>query len=327
MPESEQTKGFLTNLKERVFGAQGELDDTPEHTQCTEGLALAPPTWEPNNGRTGTALCLICASSFGMLKRKHHCRNCGRLVCASCSEKRWLPNMLPPEFNKNSERSLRVCDMCYSATEGFRKALLAGDSQEAIQIFSGCRIRCLSKPYAIYEGSLYPVHCAAKAGSLELLMWLVEEHDCSLQVMTGRGNTALAVACGALSQADITPEQSTHLLELIRWLVCERGCAIHSELRDLRSVQDALHGLLLLSSGNPSSPTIPSAAAAPMWLPADDESRECIVCFESVAELVVLVPCGHVAVCTSCAAELQSAGQSCPVCRTDIREVVKPFSV
>ena len=88
MPESEQTKGFLTNLKERVFGAQGELDDTPEHTQCTEGLALAPPTWEPNNGRTGTALCLICASSFGMLKRKHHCRNCGRLVCASCSEKR-----------------------------------------------------------------------------------------------------------------------------------------------------------------------------------------------------------------------------------------------
>ena len=88
MPESEQAKGFLTNLKERVWGAQGELDGTPEYTQCTEGLALAPPTWEPNNGRTGTALCLICASSFGLLKRKHHCRNCGRLVCASCSEKR-----------------------------------------------------------------------------------------------------------------------------------------------------------------------------------------------------------------------------------------------
>lgn len=59
--------------------------------------------------------------------------------------------------------------MCYSATEDFRKALLAGDSQEAIQIFSGCRIRCLSKPYAIYEGSLYPVHCAAQSGSLDLV--------------------------------------------------------------------------------------------------------------------------------------------------------------
>ena len=83
-------------------------------------------------------------------------------------------------------------------------------------------------------GLLTVTHCATTRHIPSLSGSFLLLNKCQLRVLY---DSLGQVACGALSQADITPEQSTHLLELIRWLVCERGCAIHSELRDLRSVQ------------------------------------------------------------------------------------------
>ncbi|KAL8872355.1 MAG: hypothetical protein Q9174_001997, partial [Haloplaca sp. 1 TL-2023] len=43
------------------------------------------PRWQPDSEVTK---CPICNTSFGFWYRKHHCRKCGRVVCASCSPHR-----------------------------------------------------------------------------------------------------------------------------------------------------------------------------------------------------------------------------------------------
>ena len=43
------------------------------------------PPWQPDEG---VSHCPICASRFTWLLRKHHCRKCGRVVCANCSPHR-----------------------------------------------------------------------------------------------------------------------------------------------------------------------------------------------------------------------------------------------
>ncbi|CAL1273692.1 unnamed protein product [Larinioides sclopetarius] len=49
--------------------------------------------------------CLGCRSQFSFLLRKHHCRQCGRIFCHSCSNN-WL-------LTPSSRRQIRVCNECY----------------------------------------------------------------------------------------------------------------------------------------------------------------------------------------------------------------------
>lgn len=45
---------------------------------------FVPAIWVPDQK---TECCMRCNSRFGWRRRRHHCRLCGRVVCASCSEK------------------------------------------------------------------------------------------------------------------------------------------------------------------------------------------------------------------------------------------------
>lgn len=50
--------------------------------------------WIPDEEGVG---CFICHSEFSLIRRRHHCRKCGALVCGNCSD-HFLPD--------------RVCDSC-----------------------------------------------------------------------------------------------------------------------------------------------------------------------------------------------------------------------
>lgn len=67
-------------------GEQGEMD----------GLTL--PRWQPD---AEVSECPICGTAFSFWYRKHHCRKCGRVVCAACSPHRiTIPRQFivrPPE--------------------------------------------------------------------------------------------------------------------------------------------------------------------------------------------------------------------------------------
>ncbi|CAF3803078.1 unnamed protein product [Rotaria sordida] len=60
--------------------------------------------WVPDDKSDTCMHCHI--SKFSTYNRKHHCRNCGHIVCEGCSKKRFL---LP---HLDSKR-VRVCDSCY----------------------------------------------------------------------------------------------------------------------------------------------------------------------------------------------------------------------
>ncbi|XP_055386108.1 pleckstrin homology domain-containing family F member 2 [Condylostylus longicornis] len=60
--------------------------------------------WVPDNEAT---VCMHCKKTqFTMLNRRHHCRNCGAVVCGPCSSKKYL---LPQQSNK----PVRVCLGCF----------------------------------------------------------------------------------------------------------------------------------------------------------------------------------------------------------------------
>jgi len=50
--------------------------------------------------------CYLCGKEFGMFTRKHHCRNCGKIICSSCSE----------EYTSKRGSSYYdiVCKLCYN---------------------------------------------------------------------------------------------------------------------------------------------------------------------------------------------------------------------
>lgn len=60
--------------------------------------------WVPDSEAT---ICMHCKKTqFTMIIRRHHCRNCGAVVCGPCSSKKFI---LPGQSNK----PLRVCLDCY----------------------------------------------------------------------------------------------------------------------------------------------------------------------------------------------------------------------
>lgn len=51
---------------------------------------------------------------------------------------------------------------------------------------------------------------------------------------------------------------------------------------------------------------------------------ECVVCFDGPQD-AVCVPCGHNTLCVDCGDRIMNSTRLCPVCRQDIREIVKLY--
>ena len=56
-------------------------------------------------------VCMRCQVRFSVLNRKHHCRQCGALVCDSCSPKKLLESLSPVRKSAGAER-VRICTAC-----------------------------------------------------------------------------------------------------------------------------------------------------------------------------------------------------------------------
>lgn len=51
--------------------------------------------------------CNSCGQSFNLIRRRHHCRNCGHIFCNQCS------NHYVPLTQFGYNRPVRVCDLCF----------------------------------------------------------------------------------------------------------------------------------------------------------------------------------------------------------------------
>lgn len=74
-----------------------------ENISIANKLENAKPVWEPDLPN-----CSLCGNAFGIFRRRHHCRNCGRCVCATCNCHKWrLPSHGGIEI-------VKVCQSCYT---------------------------------------------------------------------------------------------------------------------------------------------------------------------------------------------------------------------
>lgn len=82
------------------------LTEALRASQDEGGMETSLPRWQPDAEVTN---CPICGVAFSFWYRKHHCRKCGRVVCASCSPHRiTIPRQYivrPPEFSHIYEHS------------------------------------------------------------------------------------------------------------------------------------------------------------------------------------------------------------------------------
>ena len=92
-----------------------------------------PATWTADDK---VSHCFSCRREFTMFNRKHHCRVCGRIFCAECSNNKIKIPSFIRHFIASSVGSAtpsaekRVCTVCYNSTK------VANDTKELIYIIS-----------------------------------------------------------------------------------------------------------------------------------------------------------------------------------------------
>lgn len=65
---------------------------------------LTPPAWIPDELAPH---CMSCQTVFTVVRRRHHCRNCGKVFCGKCSA-----NAVPlPRYGH--VKPVRVCNRCF----------------------------------------------------------------------------------------------------------------------------------------------------------------------------------------------------------------------
>jgi len=95
---AEQKKEWLDSIR------QAQEDDKlrTETLQRNDGEVTntAAPVWVPDNE---AKTCQLCSTKFTFTNRRHHCRQCGNVVCGPCSDQK---KVLP------GQGKVRVCTEC-----------------------------------------------------------------------------------------------------------------------------------------------------------------------------------------------------------------------
>ncbi|KAL1521858.1 hypothetical protein AB1Y20_021509 [Prymnesium parvum] len=93
---SEERDSWVNDVREVAHRAvKGASDDEHE----------VAPVWTPDAAATH---CMTCGHEFSVLRRRHHCRSCGKVLCAGCSESRVsMPGLY-------DDKAVRVCKPCYA---------------------------------------------------------------------------------------------------------------------------------------------------------------------------------------------------------------------
>lgn len=96
-----EKKGWLTQVETQVKANRKDGDDS-----------VFAATWLHDSAVTA---CQQCSTEFTFLRRRHHCRACGEVVCDNCSKSR---NVLT---HIHASKKQRVCDKCNNDPERYKK--------------------------------------------------------------------------------------------------------------------------------------------------------------------------------------------------------------
>jgi hypothetical protein len=97
-----------------------------------QSINSVAPVWVPDSE---ALRCMICGDKFTLMQRRHHCRQCGNVVCSKCSAKK---KELPGQGKK------RVCDSCYTKSYSDSNSLSPSPSPQ--QETKGSHVNTSSNP-------------------------------------------------------------------------------------------------------------------------------------------------------------------------------------
>ncbi|XP_031618577.1 protein RUFY3 isoform X2 [Contarinia nasturtii] len=104
----------LSVSKLQVSEFQEKLKNSEQTTSRLINSDSNGSVWTPD---ASTSNCKKCEREFSLTRRKHHCRNCGFIFCASCSAS-CAP--LPNDQGQIGKKPVRVCDGCWQIINAAR---------------------------------------------------------------------------------------------------------------------------------------------------------------------------------------------------------------
>ncbi|XP_053597405.1 reticulon-4-interacting protein 1, mitochondrial isoform X5 [Microplitis demolitor] len=137
--EAQYRNGWLIRTVTKSFAVYAatatEKQEWMAHiTKCIEDLLrksgkkpveVHAAVWVPDNEAT---ICMHCnKTQFTVLNRRHHCRQCGAVVCGPCSNKKLF---LPGQGNG---KAVRVCLQCYDDANKVKTSLTAIDNYNILE--------------------------------------------------------------------------------------------------------------------------------------------------------------------------------------------------
>ncbi|XP_045475102.1 lateral signaling target protein 2 homolog [Harmonia axyridis] len=94
----------VSAIEEGLFRITLRDDYGVDNEGGASGVVLNPPIWVPD---VEAPRCMSCGANFTVVKRRHHCRNCGKVFCGRCSSN----NVPLPKYGLN--KPVRVCNKCF----------------------------------------------------------------------------------------------------------------------------------------------------------------------------------------------------------------------
>lgn len=94
----------LSAVLEDCALCQETISSSELAAKAREGQFEDPPEWVPDEACNS---CIACKAPFTVIRRKHHCRSCGKIFCSRCS------SHSAPLPRYGQMKPVRVCTHCY----------------------------------------------------------------------------------------------------------------------------------------------------------------------------------------------------------------------
>ncbi|XP_053560182.1 lateral signaling target protein 2 homolog isoform X2 [Bombina bombina] len=98
------SQGLRSAALEDCALCQETISSSELAAKARDGEFEDPPDWVPDEA---CSLCTACKAPFTVIRRKHHCRSCGKIFCSRCS------SHSAPLPRYGQMKPVRVCTHCY----------------------------------------------------------------------------------------------------------------------------------------------------------------------------------------------------------------------
>ncbi|XP_041435307.1 lateral signaling target protein 2 homolog isoform X2 [Xenopus laevis] len=102
--QKKANQGLRSAALEDCALCQETITSSELDAKAQDGEFEDPPEWVPDEV---CSLCTACEAPFTVIRRKHHCRSCGKIFCSRCS------SHSAPLPRYGQMKPVRVCTHCY----------------------------------------------------------------------------------------------------------------------------------------------------------------------------------------------------------------------